>query len=117
MIWVAYFFLRSSTDNPETGKRLAAVLAVISAVDVPLIHMSVYWFRTQHPMPVMMNPEGPTADFEIAMTILASVVAFTLFFFGLLLYRYGYERLRRQVAMLDTFRREAAMVPSSSGTR
>jgi hypothetical protein len=62
--------------------------------------MSVYWFRTQHPKPVMMNPEGPTADFEIGMTIMASTFAFTFFFFGLLLYRYGCERLAREVALL-----------------
>lgn len=100
LIWVGYFVLRESTDNPESGKRLAAVTALIGAVDLPLIHMSVYWFRTQHPKPVIMNPEGPTADFEIGMTVMASVLAFTIFFFGVLLYRYGFERLRRQAEML-----------------
>jgi heme exporter protein C len=100
LIWIGYFMLREGTENPEAGKRLAAVTALVGAVDIPLIHMSVYWFRTQHPKPVMMNPEGPTADFEIGMTIMASVFAFTIFFFGLLLYRYGFEQLKRHVEML-----------------
>ena len=99
-IWIGYFMLRDSTENPQDGKRFAAILAIIGAVDVPFIHMSVYWFRTQHPKPVMMNPEGPTADFEIGMTIMVSVFAFTFFFFGLLCYRYAYERLKRHAGLL-----------------
>jgi heme exporter protein C len=101
MLWIGYFMLRDATANPDTGKRLAAITALVGAVDLPLIHMSVYWFRTQHPKPVVMNPEGPTADPEITRTILACVLAFTLFYFGLLLYRYEYERLKRHVEYLS----------------
>ncbi len=116
LIWGGYFIVRSWSENPEAGKRLAAVVAIVGAVDVPVIHMSVYWFRTQHPMPVMMNPEGPTADFEIGMTIMASVLAFTVLFFGLLLYRYGYERLKRQVEYLVAAKWEdGSREPSPSG--
>jgi heme exporter protein C len=96
-IWIGYFMLRDATESPETGKRFAAILAIVGVVDLPLIHMSVYWFRTQHPKPVMLTPEGPTADFEIGMTMMVSVFAFTFFFLGLAAYRYAYERLRRQV--------------------
>lgn len=94
---VGYFMLRGASDSPEQGKRFAAILALIAAADIPLIHMSVYWFRTQHPKPVVMNPEGPTAAPEIVQTLLFSTLAFTVVFIGLLLHRYGYERLRRQV--------------------
>jgi heme exporter protein C len=95
LIWLGYFALRSSTDEPERGKRLAAVLAVVGSIDIPIIHMSVYWFRTQHPKPVVLNPEGPTADTEITLTLLAGTLAFTIVFLGLLLYRYQFERLQR----------------------
>lgn len=111
LIWIGYFVLRHSAENPERAKRLAAVVALIGAVDIPIIHMSVYWFRTQHPMPVMMNPEGPTAGDEIRNTILASVAAFTFFFFGILLFRYGYERLRRYAEYV----RYGGAVPPTGG--
>jgi heme exporter protein C len=100
LIWVGYFVVRGAADEPEAGKRLAAVVAIVGSLDLPLIHLSVYLFRTVHPEPVILNPEGPTADFEIGMTIAASVTAFTLAFFGILLYRYGYERLSRQTEVL-----------------
>src|SRR5690606_5552673 len=82
---------------PEKGKRFAAVLGIIGAIDIPLIHMSVQWFRSQHPEPVILRPDGPTADPEIVQTLLVSFLAFTLTFFALLLYRYMLERFRDQV--------------------
>jgi heme exporter protein C len=94
---IGYFMLRGAAESPEQGKRFAAILALVAAADVPLIHMSVYWFRTQHPKPVVMNPEGPTAAAEIVQTLLLSTLAFTVLFAGLLLYRYGFERMRRHL--------------------
>lgn len=101
LIWIGYFLVREASDSPERGKRLAAVLALVGAVDIPMIHMAVHWFRTQHPDPVMLNQDGPTAAPEIVMTILASVAAFTIVFFGLLFYRYGFERLKRHADYLS----------------
>jgi heme exporter protein C len=93
-IYVGYFMLRGATESPERGKRFGAVLGIVGAVDIPLIHLSVQWFRSQHPKPVILKPEGPTADPAIVQTLLVSLLAFTLLFFALLLYRYGLERLR-----------------------
>ncbi len=95
-IYVGYFVLRGATENPDRGKRFAAVLGVVGAVDIPLIHVSVNWFRSQHPQAVVLRPEGPTAGPEIVVTLLVSLLAFTLVFFSLLLVRYGLERLRRR---------------------
>lgn len=97
LIYVGYFMLREATENPEQGKRYAAILGIVGAVDIPLIHMSVQWFRSQHPKPVILNPEGPTADPAMVQTLFVWVLAFTLAFYALMLYRYGYERLRRRV--------------------
>ncbi|HEU0299742.1 MAG TPA: cytochrome c biogenesis protein CcsA [Longimicrobium sp.] len=99
-IYVGYFILRGATDSPERGKRFAAILGVVGAVDIPLIHMSVQWFRSQHPQPVVMKPEGPTAAPEIIQTLLVSLLAFTLLFFSLLLARYVVQRLQERVDAL-----------------
>lgn len=99
-IYLGYFMLRGATESPERGKRFAAVLGVVGAVDIPLIHLSVQWFRSQHPQPVIMRPEGPTADPEIVQTLLVSLLAFTLAFFALLLFRYGLERLRTEASAI-----------------
>ena len=95
-IYVGYFMLRGATENPERGKRFAAVLGIVGAVDIPLIHVSVNWFRSQHPQPVVLRPEGPAAPPEIVQTLLLSFLSFTLAFFALLLVRYAFERVRRE---------------------
>lgn len=96
-IYIGYFMVRGATENPERGKRFAAVLGVVAAVDIPLIHLSVTWFRSQHPQAIILRPEGPAADPLIVQTLLFSLLAFTLTFFTLMLYRYGLERLTRGV--------------------
>lgn len=96
-IYIGYFMLRNATENPERGRRFAAVLGVVGAVDIPLIHVSVNWFRSQHPQPVILRPEGPSADPAIVQTLLVSLLAFTLLFASLLLVRYIVERLEREV--------------------
>jgi hypothetical protein len=44
----------------------------------------------------MKDSEGPTAAPEIVQTLLVSLLAFTLLFFALLLFRYGLEVLRQR---------------------
>ena len=112
-IYVGYFMVRGATESPERGKRFAAVLGIVGAVDIPLIHVSVLWFRSQHPQPVVLRAEGPTADPEIVKTLLFSFLTFTIVFFALLMLRYGLERLERRV---DAARFRAAMRAPSNTT-
>jgi heme exporter protein C len=108
-IYVGYFMLRGATESPERGKRFGAILGVVGAVDIPLIHMSVNWWRSQHPEAVVLRPDGPKAAPEIVQTLLTSLLAFTLLFFSLLLARYVVERLSGRVEAL----RVRAPSPSS----
>jgi len=98
---VGYFVLRGATDDPQRGKRFAAVLGIVGAVNIPLIHMSVQWFRSLHPQPVILRAEGPTAAPEMVQTYLAAQLGFVLAFFSLLLYRYMTERLSQAAEELE----------------
>ncbi len=61
LLYVSYLMLRrfSSTGQTQT---LAAVLSVFAAVDVPIVYMSIRWWRTQHPSPVFGG--GPDAGID-----------------------------------------------------
>lgn len=105
-IFLGYFMVRSSTENPEKGKRFAAVVAIVGALDIPFIHVSVLWFRSLHPQPVVMRPEdGPALPSDMLITLLTSLAAFTVLFLGLFMMRYLLEGLRRE---LDVRARSAA---------
>ena len=105
-IFLGYFLVRSSTENPEKGKRHAAVVAIVGALDIPFIHLSVIWFRSLHPEPVVIKAEGPTLPGDMLATLLMSLGAFTALFLGLFLLRYSLENLR---AELDTRSRHASV--------
>lgn len=87
-IYLGYFMVRSSTENPERGKRFAAVVGIVGAIDIPLIHVSVLWFRSLHPQPVVMNVEGPSLPPEMLVTLMVGLTSFTLLFAGVFLHRY-----------------------------
>lgn len=104
-IYLGYFMVRSATDNLERARNLSAVVGIVGAVTLPVNHMSVKWFRGIHPEPVVLNPDGPTADPDMLATLLTGFVAFTLLFVAIVALRYGLERVlhtsagRRDLAM------------------
>ncbi|MCA9736636.1 MAG: cytochrome c biogenesis protein [Gemmatimonadota bacterium] len=103
LLWVlffGYFMVRGSVGSEERGRRLGAVIAIIGAIDIPFIHLSVIWFRSLHPQPVVMKPEGPTLDSQMLATLMMGLAAFTVLFFAVFLLRYGLERARRESAVL-----------------
>ena len=105
-IFLGYFMVRSSTENPDKGKRFAAVVAIVGALDIPFIHVSVLWFRSLHPQPVVMRPDGgPSLPGDMLTLLLTSLAVFTLLFAGLFVLRYALEGLRRE---LDVRARAAA---------
>src|SRR5512135_2110692 len=52
LIYVSYLILRRFSSSGQTPV-LAAALAVFGALDVPLVYFSIWFYRTQHPQPVM----------------------------------------------------------------
>ena len=94
-IYLGYFLVRSSTENPERGKRFAAVVGIVGALDIPLIHLSVLFFGGIHPEPVVIKPEGPTQPGDMLATQFTGLGAFTAHFLSFFLFRYGLERVRR----------------------
>ncbi len=93
LIYTGVLLVRGLTDDPRRGARLAAVIAIVGFLDVPVIHYSVAWFRTLH------QPASITrGDIKMAPPMLAalmiSLLAFTVLFAYLL-------SLRIQLARLD----------------
>ncbi len=52
LLYVAYLMTRRLSATGQTST-LGAVLAIFAAVDVPIVYMSIRWWRTQHPSPVL----------------------------------------------------------------
>jgi heme exporter protein C len=94
LIYVSYLVLRRFSDSAQTQK-LAAVLAVFGALDVPLVYFSIWFFRTQHPQPVIGG--GGSMDPRMLHVLLINWMAFLCFAFLVCWSRFRLEKLRREV--------------------
>jgi heme exporter protein C len=92
-IYLAYLVLRTAVEEPGRRARYSAVLGILGALLVPFIHVSVYLFRTLHPLPVVLRPGKPELPGSMLVTLLFSFTVFTLFFLSLLARRYAWARL------------------------
>ncbi|MGH7847660.1 MAG: cytochrome c biogenesis protein CcsA [Candidatus Binatia bacterium] len=87
LIFIAYLMLRALIEEENRAAVSGAVLGIIGFLDIPLIHMSVYWWRTLHQPPSILRPDkAPWENIHPAMlTALAiNFVAFILLYFYLL---------------------------------
>src|SRR3984893_2572939 len=94
LIYVSYLVLRKFSDSSQTPK-LAAVLAIFGALDVPLVYFSIWFFRTQHPQPVIGG--GGSLDAPIVHVLLINWLAFSCLALLVCWARYRLERLQRAV--------------------
>jgi len=94
LIYVSYLVLRRFSNSAQT-QMLAAALAVFGALDVPLVYFSIWFFRTQHPQPVIGG--GGSMDPRMLNVLLLSWTAFLCFAFLVCWSRFRLEVLHREV--------------------
>jgi heme exporter protein C len=89
ILFLGYMALRRVPAEPDKRAKRSAIVALFAAVDVPLDHFSVLWWRTLHQGATVLNPDlSPTIHGSMAWTLLLSFVALTLAFVWMLLVRY-----------------------------
>ncbi len=94
LIYVSYLVLRRFSNSAQT-QMMAAALAVFGALDVPLVYFSIWFFRTQHPQPVIGG--GGSMDPRMLHVLLINWMAFLLFAFLVCWSRFRLELLQREV--------------------
>ncbi len=98
LIYVAYFMLRHSLEEPERRGRYAAIYAIAGFLSVPLTFLSIRLSRSIHP--VVVTSHGASLSPRMFQTFMFSLFAFTVFFAALLWHRVLLERLKHDVARL-----------------
>lgn len=88
VLQLGYLALRRVPSDPESRARRSAVAALVAALDVPIVHFSVLWWRTLHQKATVLTPTlSPKIHGIMAWTLLLGFVAFTLVFFWMLAVR------------------------------
>lgn len=91
LIFVGYLSLRSFVDDPGQRARWSAAVGAIGAINVPIVYMSVKWWRTLH-----QPPSSPaTLDSAYTMGLRLNAIAFLLVTIYFIRKRYEIARLER----------------------
>lgn len=96
-LYFGYMGLRGAYENLAQADRASAVLAVAGVVNVPIIHFSVIWWASLHQGPTLSKLEMPSIAGSMLWPLLVMILAFTLFFLGILALRVRSEILEREV--------------------
>ena len=104
LIYVGYLSLRSFTDDDARRARWSAAVGILGFINVPIVYMSVRWWRTIHQ--VQSTPETMDATYRLGLRLNAFAFLFLLVWY--IGQRYHISLLERAAAV----RRENAALGS-----
>ena len=103
-LYVGYLLLRRMTDDPARRATRAAVVGLVAAIDIPIVHFSVIWWRGLHQTATIGSPDrilNPAAPLVFVSALVSMALALSL--------AWGYLMVRRyQLARLEWQREESA---------
>lgn len=92
-MYVGYLMTRNYMGRTTDSARVGAVLALVGVVDVPIIYLSVQWWRGQHPTAMVGVPEAALPPSAV-QTLMVALVTFTLLYAFLMVQVYQLQRLQ-----------------------
>ncbi len=97
-IYASYLMLRAFGPKGSQGARYGAVLALIGAIDAPIIYYAAELWRSTHPN-LVLGPaaESDALDPRMLLTVLVSLVAFVVLFVYLIIERYSLKKAETDV--------------------
>jgi len=100
LIFIGYLMLRALVDDPSRGATFSAVLGIIGFLDVPIIHMSVVWWRTLHQPASVLRPGPSTVAPDMQVALYTNLAAFLLLYAYFLVKRVRLEKAKWELSRL-----------------
>jgi heme exporter protein C len=94
-LYFGYMGLRAGIDDPAKADKASAVLAIVGAVNIPIIKYSVNWWNSLHQPATRLIGEADM-DWSMVWPLLLMLAAFFLYFGWVMLIRLRAELLRRE---------------------
>jgi len=98
-IYVAYLMVRSSFPEGHRRARLLAVVGIVGWVDVPIVFMSIRWWRTIHP--TLVSAQGMDMDPSMQAMLVFSLGVFTMLYVYLMVVRVGQETVASRLGRIS----------------
>lgn len=84
-IYLGYVVLARQSDHDEGAQKACAVLALVGFINIPIIKFSVDWWHTLHQPASIFRLEGPTIAPEMLLPLGIMTLAFTFFYFTIVI--------------------------------
>ncbi|MCP3911670.1 MAG: cytochrome c biogenesis protein CcsA [Actinomycetia bacterium] len=94
---LGYLAMRTSSPDPTVGSRRAAIVALLAAINVPIVHFSVDWWRSLHQSATVSRVDA-TLDDQMLFSLFLGMIVFTMVYAWLLMHRFRVIWLERQLA-------------------
>jgi len=124
-LFIGYLLLRRLSDDPARRATRSAVVGLVAAADIPIVHFSVDWWRGLHQGATFGSPDKllhPAAPLVFVLALLSMLGAFTMAWFYLMIRRYQLARAETDTEELarsgriSEARRRARTVPAVDKT-
>lgn len=78
--YAGYLLLRRMMDDGEARARYAAIVGISAFFNIPIVHFSVYWWRTLHQPSTILGPGPAPMAPSIGVALIVNWAAFSLLF-------------------------------------
>lgn len=99
-IYLGYMALWQAFDDQTKAARAAAILALVGAINLPIIKFSVEWWNTLHQPASLITLSGPKIHSSLLWPLLLMIVGFGAYYLTVLIYRVRAEIHQRRTRML-----------------
>jgi heme exporter protein C len=99
-LYLGYIALWNAIEDETRAARAAAILALVGAVNLPIIEFSVDWWTTLHQGESILRSGGPLISTVYLWPLFAMALGYTFLFFTLWMIRIRTEILQRRVRSL-----------------
>lgn len=100
-LYFGYMAVWDAVEDSAKAARVAAIVALVGAVNLPIIKFSVDWWNTLHQPASIMKSGGSSIHPDMLWPLLICIVAFNLYFVTVVLWRIQSLIIRRQIRGLQ----------------
>ena len=110
-LYLGYIALWEAFDDPQRAAKAAAILALVGAVNIPIIKFSVDWWNTLHQPASVMTLSGPSIHISMLIPLLLMALGFTFYYVAVLILRIQREIVARKIRALRLMQTDATVTP------
>ena len=100
-LYFGYMAVWHGMDDTTKAARIAAYVALIGAINIPIIKFSVDWWNTLHQPASLLKSGGSSINQDMLIPLLLLIFAFNLYFVTVLLWRIQSLIISRQIRGLQ----------------